>query len=142
MLLEEVYILIEERQKAIVDNFINNYLKPFEELSDYYEYPPYSDDIEFETSDFNQMLSFIFEKENRYFHFYFNLERHSYIKRGMIFFNADGSVLLGLGLGVESNKIAFYTNKLSEDFNSPFILICNNVLPPNNRIEFKSLVGF
>lgn len=139
MMLEDVYVAITATEKANpISDFIDKYLRDFQEEVDYYEYPPYFGETEFETRDFNEMLSFVLEGGNRSFRFYFENPANVETPKGMIFVNSDGSVFLGLG--VHPDYSVKYEHALRNDFHSSLILICNETLVPDNLREFKSLV--
>jgi hypothetical protein len=139
MKIDDIYILVDKFSNEKVYFFINKYLSGLEPLSQYYEYPPYSGKTEFETENYQEMLVFILKVRGRYFRFYFkNPSNDMAVKFGMIFFNEDGSLILGLS--ISSDYIVEYENKMKEDFNSQYIMIVNEISPPNNSSEFKQWI--
>ena len=81
------------------------------------------------------MIDLILAKENRYFRFYFkNLLSK---EMGMIFFNEDGSLVLGLS--TVSEKVDELVKKLKNDFKSEFVLIFIEAPPPDNKKDFLKL---
>lgn len=131
MNLEDVYVAITATEKAkSITTFIDKYLKGFKEEVDYYEYPPFFGETEFETENYEEMLSFVLKGDNKSFRFYFENKE---TPKGMIFVNKDGSVFLGLG--VPSEYSSKYENKFKNSFllksgeiNKAFILMGNTVM--------------
>ena len=139
MNLEDVYVAITATEKIkSITTFIDKYLKGFKEEVDYYEYPPFFGETEFETENYKEMLSFVLKGNNKSFRFYFENQENKETPKGMIFINKDGSVFLGLG--VHSDYSSKYENKFKNDFHSSLILVCNESLPPDTLSEFKSLI--
>lgn len=139
MSLEDIYVAIEASKKdESIAFFIAKYLKNFKEEADYYEYPPFFGETEFETEDYYEMISFVLKGINKSYRFYFEDQENNESPKRMIFINKDGSVFLGLG--VYPNYSSKYECALMNDFNSSLILICNETLPPDNLKKFKSLI--
>lgn len=137
--IEDVYIAIEfPKRNESVDLFIQKYLDGFEESASYYEYPRYKGETEFETDDYKSMMSYVLNRKNIAFRFYFNNESNNETPFAMIFFNEDSSVFLGLG--VHEKFTSKYEQKLQADFGSSLIMFCYNTMPPDNLNEFKSLI--
>lgn len=136
-MLLDIYLLKEDFEKRDITLFINNYIKGMISTVDYYEYPQYSENNQFETDSFQNMLNFILEKKGRYFRFYFrNNSIDEDIKFGMIFFNKDNSLILGISIPILTKD--YYRECLVQDFDSEFILECYEVVPPNNVKDFKN----
>lgn len=137
-MLEDSYILLESFNDDDIERFMVDYIKDFDNQSDHYEYPSYGDLTEFETDSFIEMLHFILDKRGREYRFYFrNNNQQSAIKRGMIFFNEDKSVTLGISIPTEFAEA--YEDQLKKDFHTPYSMICTDTyLPPGNAQEFKA----
>lgn len=131
--LDDIYVLLKEYDKNLIADFRLRYLKNMYETAEYYEYPPYFGKTEFETSNYEVMLDFIINNKKD-FRFYFKNKPNNEIVSGMIFFNKDKSVLLGLQ--VETKNTLKFSNSLRKDYNSNYLMICNNVPPPNNIKDF------
>jgi hypothetical protein len=139
MNLEDIYVAIEaSRRGEAMSKFTGNYLKGFRPESDYFEYPPFFGDTEFETDDYREMLDYVLSENGRSFQFYFVNAENQESPRAMIFINKDGSVFFGLG--VESRFSGKLGKILGEDFGSSLILFCNECLPPDNLADFRLLV--
>jgi hypothetical protein len=137
--IEDVYIAIESsKRNESVEAFTQKYLKGFKETNGYYEYPPFKKEIEFETDDYDLMLSYVLQREKSEFTFYFRNDADKEKPFAMIFFNEDGSVFLGLG--VYPNFASKYEQMLKSDFKSSLIMFCYNTIPPDNLNEFKSII--
>lgn len=130
--------LFSDFDEALIRSFISSYLNGFLEKTSYYEYPPYSGETLFETDDFEKFLVFLLSEKKAYFHFYFSpagVECANEISGGMIFFNRDGT--LYLGLTVIDDCINKYTKEINSKFGSEIALICYETLPPNNALDFE-----
>jgi hypothetical protein len=134
----DIYFLFTEFDEALIRSFISAYLNGFSETTSYYEYPPYSGKNSFETDDFEKFLAFLLSEKKAYFHFYFSpssVEYTTEIEGGMIFFNRDGT--LYLGLTVRESCINKYTEEINSKFGSKIALVCHETLPPNNALDFE-----
>jgi hypothetical protein len=131
-----IYIAIEllERKES-AKLFTEKYLNGFAEVNEYYEYPQFRGKTEFETVDYREMILFVLKREGRKYRFYFKNEANRETPFAMMFFNEDGSLFLGIE--VHSDYQSKYEDKLRNDFKSSMIMICNNILPPNNLVDFK-----
>ncbi len=137
MNIEDIYIGLDTPKKHdVISFFIENYLKDFKEESEYYEYPPFFGETEFETENYSEMISYILKEKGRTYRFYFENLTNREMLKGMIFINRDGSIYLGVGVYNSFSKI--YQEKLKTDFHSSLIMICNEVLPPDNLNDFKT----
>jgi len=114
------------------------YLKGFKETNGYYEYQLFRGETEFETDDYELMMSYVLQTEPGKFRFYFKNEDDKETPFAMMFFNEDGSLFLGLG--VYSQFASKYEQKLKNDFKSSLIMFCYNSMPPDSLTEFKSII--
>ena len=139
----EIYILLENFTREDVDLFRNNYLKGFLSVADYFEYPPYPphyiQENLFETSSMDEMIEFMLKGENGYFRFYLRPPFSTEISMGMIFFNHDNTLTLGIDISSKLNDS--YINKLISDFKSNLIMICEGPPPPSNKEEFIKIIN-
>ena len=139
MNLEDIYVGVESvKKEESIKLFINKYLNNYKEESQYYEYPPFFGETEYETEDYKEMMSFVLKENGRSFRFYYESKENPEAPKGMIFINEDGSVFLGLG--VFSEFTSKYKTLLESDLQTSAVLICNEALPPETFEEFKSLV--
>jgi len=104
MELVDLYIYIDKINGKIVSDFIKNCLEGLKPEYNIFEYPPYFGEIEYETDDYKEMLSFILEKEGREYRFYFENEHDLKRPKGMIFINKDHSAYLGIGVKPSEEK--------------------------------------
>ena len=137
--LDEIYILLESFSVDVIDLFRKHYLKDFEEVAAYYEYPPYRGQTQFETGVVDEMISFMLQGNRGYFRFYFRNPAVIEVFDGMIFFNNDNTLTLGVSVLPEFQD--FYINKLKKDFNSAQIMVCHEVPPPRNREDFIKIIN-
>jgi len=136
---EDIYIAIEfSKRNESIEAFTQKYLKGFTETDGYYEYPPFRDEIEFETDDYKLMISYVLQREKSKFRFYFANAANNETPFAMMFLNEDGSLFLGLG--VHSQFASKYEQQLENDFKSSLIMFCYNTIPPDNLDEFKSII--
>jgi hypothetical protein len=84
--------------------FHDDYLMGFIETSDYYEYPAYSSEPTYETNNVDEMMNFMLEGNKGYYRFYFKNPNKSNVHYGMIFFNQDNTLVLGLGYLLSSRN--------------------------------------
>ena len=137
--IEDIYIAIEfSKRNESAEAFTQKYLKGFKETNGYYEYPPFKGENEFETDDYELMLSYVLQREKSEFSFYFRNDADKEKPFAMMFFNKDGS--LYLGLGVYPKFASKYEQELKNDFESSLIMFCYNTIPPDNLNEFKSII--
>lgn len=137
--MEDIYIAIEfSKREESIGLFTQKYLKGFKETNGYYEYPPFSDETEFETDDYKLMLSYVLQKEKSNFRFYFANAANKETPFAMMCLNEDGSLFLGLG--VYPQFASKYEQKLKKDFKSSLIMFCYHTIPPDNLTEFKSVI--
>jgi hypothetical protein len=141
----DIYILLEKFNKDDVNLFRSNYLKNFSSLKDYFEYPSWYEDgsePEFATENIDEMIDFMMKGNKGYFRFYFDSPTspsQKEIYMGMIFFNEDDTLVLGVKIHSSSNE--YYMAKLSKDFNSNLIMICEEDTPPSTKKEFMEILG-
>ena len=135
----DIYVAIDcAKRKESIGLFTEKYLVEFAEVKEYYEYPVFRGENEFETEHYWEMISFVMEKEGREFRFYFKNTANKETPFGMMFFNKDGSLFLGVQVYPEF--LSKYENRLKNDFNTSLIMVCYNTLPSDNLADFKSIV--
>lgn len=137
--MEEVYIIINSKSKDIIEHFLKNYAKDFEQEQDLFHYPQYTDveEYEFETSKYEKMLDFVLNGEDKVYRFYLKNRSSGEIKKARIFINQDNSLILGLV--VSSSNTNKYINLLESDYNSSKILVTWDIMPPDNYNSFIKL---
>lgn len=138
MYTETIYILLSTYTKQDVYFFRDSYIKGFEPLSTYYEYPPsLRAKNEFETENADEMIDFMLQGDKGYFRFYFEPPNPAKIYKGMIFFNHDNTLVLGIS--VDSEYTEEYQEKLKKDFRSELVLIMDEFPPPSTAKDFIEL---
>lgn len=134
----DIYILLENFTYEQINFFKKKYLNNMVSTVDYYEFPQFKGETEFETENEKEMLSFLLEKKGRPYKFYYrSIEPQNIVKLGMIFINIDCSLILGIS--IPENKEELLKNKLKSDFQMDCILSIYGVLPPENSKDFKVL---
>lgn len=135
--IDDIYILLEEYNENTLSSFIESYLNKMKCQSEILEYPQYFGDSIFETNSYKEMINYV--TGNRFsYDFYFESEiKDNDLKFGVIFFNDDQSLIIGVS--TESSKSRFYLNKMKKDFSANYFLVMNEILPPKNSKDFKTL---
>jgi hypothetical protein len=137
----EIYILLESFARKDIDLFRSNYLKGFLPVADYFEYPPFPSHSgnQFETDNMDEMIEFMSQGGKGYFRFYLRPPFTTEILMGMIFFNHDNTLTLGISISSKRNDL--FINKLVSDFKSNLIMICEGPPPPSNKDEFIKIIN-
>lgn len=134
----DIYILLENFTYEQIIFFKKKYLNNMVSTVDYYEFPQFKGETEFETENEKEMLSFLLEKKGRPYNFYYrSIDSQNTIKLGMIFINIDCSLILGIS--IPENKEKFYKDDLKLDFTTDYILGIYETSPPDNSKDFKAL---
>ncbi|SHH36224.1 hypothetical protein SAMN05421866_2716 [Chryseobacterium oranimense] len=121
----DLYIHVNKVEKEIIFDFMKNSLIGFKPKEEYFRYPQYFGEIEFETDDYFEMLSFVLARPNRDYEFYFTNKNNLQNPKGMILIN-NNSIYLGLGVAKGHEK--YLKDKLAAEYMQAPI-ICDNVLP-------------
>ena len=86
------------------------------------------------------MMRFLLAQPNPWYIFYFKGYGPAGISTGMVFFNPDKTLILGVEVPAEQEQ--FYRQKLSEDFQSNLLLSlhagCDR---PDSKAEFVQWMG-
>ncbi|UWX62170.1 hypothetical protein N0B40_07720 [Chryseobacterium oranimense] len=127
MELVDLYLYINKINNQTIFDFINDWLSDFEPEYDYFEYPPYFGEIEYETGDYIEMLSFVLEKKGRGYRFYFENKNNLGRPKGMIFINEDHSAYLGIG--VNPNYEKHFMDQFVNKYNILPIVCYNGAIP-------------
>jgi len=135
----EVYVLLERIDERQITFFRMQYLSGFVESSTCYQYPFGRRETVFETDDPEGMMKFMLTGDKGYFRFYFRNPNPHGIQTGMIFFNSDNTLVLGVR--IEERDTDVYVERLMKDFDSDLIMITYHVPPPDNAEEFKRDIG-
>ncbi|VFA43746.1 hypothetical protein [Chryseobacterium indologenes] len=127
MELVDLYIYIDKINGQIIFDFINDWLGDFKPEYESFEYPPYLGEIEYETDDYREMLSFILEKEGRDYRFYFENKNDLKRPKGMVFINKNHSAYLGIGVNPSNEK--YFENQLIKKYKVLPIIYYNGAIP-------------
>jgi len=127
MELVDLYIHVNKVNRQIIFDFIKNWLDGLKPEYESFEYPPYFGEIEYETEDYKEMLSFILEKKGREYRFYFENEHDLKRPKGMIFINKDHSAYLGIG--VNQNEEKYFMEQFIEKYEVSPIAYYNGAIP-------------
>lgn len=133
----ELYVLVEDYKIDDIRNFREKFLCNYIEISEYYEFPPYVPRTEFETENFEEMFNFILSEKGRNYRFYFKSQIESEIQLGMIFFNKDNTLIVGLV--VSETKVDKYLKEIKEMINASYCLTTFETAPPETAEEFKRI---
>ncbi|RXM38160.1 hypothetical protein BOQ62_19080 [Chryseobacterium sp. CH21] len=127
MELVDLYIYIDKVNNRIIFDFITDWLNDFEPEYECFEYPPYFGETEYETVDYKEMLSFVLEKEERDYRFYFENKNDLKKTKGMVFINKDHSAYLGIGVNPTYEK--YFTDQFIEKYKTSPIICYNGAIP-------------
>ncbi|MBL1220597.1 hypothetical protein JET18_07090 [Chryseobacterium sp. L7] len=103
---------------------MKNWLIGFKPKDEYFRCPEYFGNIEFETDDYFEMLSFILSEPNRDYDFYFKNKNNSQYRKGMILIHNNS---MYLGIGATENYKNYLVDKLTEEYDKPPLV--SNQLP-------------
>ncbi len=136
----DFYALLDSRNHSLANIFLEKYLLGYEELSEGYSYPPYLGEVEFETDSFDDMLSFLSKNGSKYYRFYFDPNSDdSIIKKGMLFFNTDDTMTIGIR--TSEDVVQFYADKIKAEFAPTSVLMGFGIAPPSNAKEFMAIAA-
>ena len=138
-ILYDIYVLIETANKNILDFFMKKYMLNMEPLCDIFEYPrTLGSEIEFETNDYSEMLTYVMKREGSHYYFAFksNIEDQD-IKFVFISINRDGGMVLGIAVYLE--HIDGYISQLGNDFKTNFVYAIFEQAPPVSSVDFKNM---
>lgn len=132
----EIYILLDSQKREQIEFFIASYLEGFKAAAELFEVPQYSRVTEFSTEKIAEILEYLYNSKGLGYQLYWNNPQDGDIINGMVFFNEDGSLILGVSVRPEDEER--YSLKLKEDFKSQYLMIYGVKLPPLSRKGFIS----
>ncbi|OON66218.1 hypothetical protein [Hymenobacter sp. CRA2] len=132
----DVYILLEHFDEATITFFRQHYLEGLSDTQDKYWWPTDAEEheIELETTDIWEMMRFLLAHPSRYI-FYFSTAEPGATSTGMVFFNSDKRLILGVEVPTAQEQ--YYRQRLSADFHSNLLLsLGDEIHRPDSKEEF------
>lgn len=130
----DIYILLEKQSREQVALFREKYLYNLKQAAEVYEVPQYREKPVFSTDSVDEILDYLFTNGPIEYQLYWNNPHKSNLINGMIFFNGDGSLILGLSVMPEFEER--FSSQLRKDFKSKYIIAYGEGLPPLERASF------
>jgi len=134
-MLSEIYIIRETVSPEDLLLFLKKYIYGFTPMTTVYEYPQHASITEFQTDRAEIMMDYLIENEKTNYRFYFsNLHFMEEVQNGIIIFNPDHS--LTLGVWVDEALEEKYAEQLRDDFAASFCVLTRGQLPPDDYAGF------
>lgn len=130
----DIYILLEKQSREQVALFREKYLYNLKQADEDYVIPQNSDETQYCTDSVEDVLDYLFTNGPIESQLYWNNPHKSNLINGMIFFNNDGSLILGLSIMPEFEER--FSSQLKKDFKSKYIIAYGEGLPPLERSKF------
>ena len=136
----DVYVIVANKSKEVTDRFLGNWLSDFQETADEYEYPQYEDNSKILFKDAKKLISYLLNMPGSSYSLYWNNKNlKGEVANGMLFFNQDGSLILGISVIVEDSlKLKIYLEELGKEFGADYGFVNVENPPPESLKEFIS----
>lgn len=133
----DIYALTTAVDAATVDRFRRQYLGELAPPDGPFWWPTAAEgaDLQFRGATLDELLAFLVARPGRDYVLYFHAAGPGPVRLGMLFFNPDAT--LTMGVGVAEEQADAYRCRLSADFPGALLLRCDDVPPPDTAAEFR-----
>jgi hypothetical protein len=102
----DIYVLCRRRERAIIDQFLEQMIPDRVEAADEYFIPPYSANPTLIFTDASSLIGHCCKHLNQDHGIYWRSSSGRKLEHAMVFFNADGSIVLGVSTDSVDQELA------------------------------------
>jgi hypothetical protein len=135
----DCYVLVPERSKQLIDDFLDVFLPERKEYADEYEVPQYSDEPGYTFSSVDELIGHLVTSVSEPYSIYWASTGEGDVRFAMCFFTNDGWLILGLSTEAKVNDTSredYALNLLKRFASNGIGYITYEEPPPLNSKQF------